>query len=133
MPARFARLVAALLLLVLVGGQAFAVSPKAAADPSLTQAEMNYLAMLRQGPTGYGGITPVPGMSVYDLAQSGHQIAAELRRGVYASSIATAIYERSPSMWLMQARWMVYSAVVVFAPEFMPLMRTGAWFPNGRG
>ena len=114
---------------VLIGPQS------ASAAPGLTAAEARYLGMLRQGPPGYGGIYPSAGFTEYDLAQSGHQIAYELRRPTPPNGrpctcpekVASSIYEASPNMWLIQAQWMVYSAVVVFAPEFMPLMDDRGW------
>ncbi len=119
-------------VVIMLVSQSVSTSAVTTASPGVSSADQLYLAMLREGPGAYGGITPAPGFTEYDLAQGGHQIAAELRRGVSPEAIASSIWKRSSQrLEFMQARWMVYSAVCAFAPEFMPIMETSAWFPGG--
>jgi hypothetical protein len=104
-------------------------TPSALADPALTASEAKYVAMLAQGPSGYGGIRAAPGRTDYDLAQGGHLIANDLRQGVGLEQEVLNVYGSGDSLWLIQARWMVYWAVQLFAPEFLPAIRdrSNAW------
>jgi Protein of unknown function (DUF732) len=105
--------VAGLLLVVAIVSPVLLTAPKVSASCSLTSDEATFVALLAKKNIG-----AAPGTSSCDLALSGHIIADDVRRGVPATTEASAVYYGSNLTW-GQAASFVAASVVVFAPELV--------------
>jgi Protein of unknown function (DUF732) len=106
--------VAGLLLVVAMLNPVLLTAPKAAASCSLTNDEAAFVDLLAEKNIG-----PAPGTNYCDLASSGQVIANDARRGMPATTEASAVYHASNLTW-EQAAWYVAASIVVFAPELVP-------------
>ena len=122
-PSRVMSLSAAgLVLMVAMLGHVLLSPPKATADPALTHEESEYVSLLAKGDPADGvpPIGPAPNGTLWQLAQGGHAIAADLRSGITESTEANTIAKADPYLTYRQALWEVVCAMVVFAPERVP-------------
>lgn len=113
-PTRMLAILAAGLVLMLgLFGQALTTAPSASA---ITQDEAAYISLLADE-----GIGPAPGYTWNDLVFSGHAIAYALRSGVHPVDMARTVYLESPYLTKDEAITVVATAIVVFAPELVPI------------
>ena len=116
-PSRMLSLCAAgLVLVVAMLGHAVLAAPDASAVPGLTPDENSYVSCLAERDIGPAFAV---GDTYYDLAEGGHRIAYDIRRGVDPVDEAYAIY-KATNLSLNQSVWEVACAVAAFAPEMIP-------------
>lgn len=88
----------------------------APAAGALTREEQTFVTLLSQD-----GIGPTAGTSYEDIVFIGHAIAWELRRGAHPADVAYAVWLDNPSLTQDAAIKVVAAAMVVFAPELVPI------------
>ncbi|MGE2833902.1 DUF732 domain-containing protein [Mycobacterium sp. SMC-4] len=113
-PTRVLALVTAAAMLILgLLGHALLSAPTAEA---LTRDEQVFISLLLED-----GIGPTAGTTYEDLAFTGHVIAWDLRRGVSFGDAAYALWLDNPGLTRDEAIKVVAAALVVFAPELVPI------------
>lgn len=103
-----------LMLVLAMAGHALFTAPDATATPALTDQDVTFVQMLDQA-----GIHPGPGLTEYDLALTGRNIANEVRHGVAPLTIANQLYAGNGVTWY-QAKFVVAAALAVYAPDLIP-------------
>lgn len=101
--------------MVLLGllGHALMTAPTAAA---YTAEEQMYISLLADE-----GIGPVGNGTYDDMVFIGHVIAYDLRRGVHPVDEAYTLWRNNPYLTKDAAITVVATALVVFAPELVPI------------
>ena len=106
-------LTAAVVVVAAMVGQSFVLAPTASA---LTHDETVFITLLADE-----GIGPTANGSYADLVFIGHAIAYDVRNGVHPADEAYTLWLNSPYLTKDAAIKVVASAIVVFAPEMVPI------------